>query len=275
VGFWLLAMILSQFYYILVYYYPEILHQHAVLLLACTPLLAGPAFLFYVAELTQSKLKNWPLHLIPFAGFLCYIFLNSSRLSIENGFLIPSSGGSITFLRYYGYLFVLIPFLYIIWSYSFFKSFEKRLKENYFNTDKINLDWLKKWILTAIVFMVVSFPSIHLATRFQLFPREYSFQLIALFNTVYIFVVGYFGFKQTSIFSDVVTIPTERPKYQKSGLNVELADVYKKRLRSFIKKEKPYLNPNISAKELADSLGISVNNLSQLLNQFEGKSIYK
>lgn len=123
--------------------------------------------------------------------------------------------------------------------------------------------------------MIVSFPSIYLATRFNLFPRAYSFQLIAVFNTLYIFIVGYFGFKQTAIFSDVIMSKAPSIKYQKSGLNDELADIYRKRLVRLIEIEKPFLNPNIKAKELADSLGISVNNLSQFLNQYEGKSFYQ
>ncbi|AWV99918.1 helix-turn-helix domain-containing protein [Arcticibacterium luteifluviistationis] len=274
-SFWLLVMILSQVYYLLVYHFPEALPQKLILVLACTPLLAGPAFLFYVAELTKSKLPAWLLHLIPYGALLVYILFNADNFKIDNGFLIPANGSPSLVSSYYGYLFVLIPFLYIFWSYSFFKAFEKRLKENYSNTEKINLDWLKKWILAAVIFMIISFPTIYLATRFNLFPREYSFQFIAVFNTVYIFVVGYFGFKQTTIFSDVVSPSESSPKYQKSGLNDELADVYRKRLMSFIEKEKPFLNPNIKAKELAESLGISVNNLSQLLNQYEGKSFYQ
>lgn len=275
-SFWLLVMILSQFYYLLVYHYPDVLSLKLILVLACTPLLAGPAFLFYVAELTQSKLRAWLLHLVPYGAFLLYILLNADNLVIDNGFLIPSNGNSNIVSSYYGYLFVLIPFLYILWSYSFFKTFEKRLTDNYSNTDKINLDWLKKWILAAVIFMIISFPTIYLATRFNLFPREYSFRFIAIFNTVYIFVVGYFGFKQTTIFSDVISSLSENgPKYQKSGLNDELADIYRSRLINLIEKEKPYLNPNIKAKELAESLGISVNNLSQLLNQYEGKSFYQ
>ncbi|WP_341226274.1 helix-turn-helix domain-containing protein [uncultured Arcticibacterium sp.] len=273
-SFWLLVMVLSQLFYLLVYHYPEALSQRLILVLACTPLLAGPAFLFYVAELTQSKLRFWPLHLIPYGVFVFYILLNADNLAIDNGFLLSINGSSLV-SSYYGYLFVLIPFLYIVWSYSFFKAFEKRLKENYSNTEKINLDWLKKWILEAVIFMLVSFPTIYLATRFNLFPREYSFQFIAVFNTVYIFVVGYFGFKQTTIFSDVISLSENNPKYQKSGLNDQLADVYQSRLVIYIEKEKPFLNPNIKAKELAESLGISVNNLSQLLNQYEGKSFYQ
>lgn len=275
-SFWLLVMLLSQLYYLVVYHYPNSLPKGLILFLACTPLLAGPAFLFYVAELTQSKLRgSVALHLIPFVVFLLYTLLNASQLIIDSGFLIPVNGDSNVVSSYYGYLFVGIPFFYIIWSYGFFKSFEKRLKENYSNTDNINLAWLKKWVLAAFVFMIVSFPSIYLATRFNLFPRAYSFQLIAIFNTIYIFIVGYFGFKQTAIFSDVIMAPVASIKYQKSGLNDELADVYKRRLVKLVEEDKPFLNPNIKAKELAESLGISVNNLSQLLNQYEGKSFYQ
>ena len=126
--------------------------------------------------------------------------------------------------------------------------------------------------------MIVSFPSIYLATRFNLFSRAYSFQLIASFNTVYIFIVGYFGFKQTTIFSDLNSeepLKTMERKYAKSGLNKELADNYLKRLNELVAIKKPFLNGNLSSKELASDLGISANNLSQIINQIEGKTFYQ
>ena len=38
--------------------------------------------------------------------------------------------------------------------------------------------------------------------------------------------------------------------------------------------EKPYLEPKLSLAQLADSLGVLPNHLSQIINQYEGKNFY-
>ena len=38
--------------------------------------------------------------------------------------------------------------------------------------------------------------------------------------------------------------------------------------------EKPYLEPKLSLSQLADSLGVLPNHLSQIINQYEGKNFY-
>jgi AraC-like DNA-binding protein len=54
-----------------------------------------------------------------------------------------------------------------------------------------------------------------------------------------------------------------------------LADNYLKRLNELVADKKPFLNGNLSSKELASDLGISANNLSQIINQIEGKTFYQ
>jgi AraC-like DNA-binding protein len=65
------------------------------------------------------------------------------------------------------------------------------------------------------------------------------------------------------------------PKYLKSGLQKNDADVYYSSLIQLIDSEKLFLDSRLSIKTVADKLGISVNHLSQVINQQSGKNFFK
>ncbi|MFT5884080.1 MAG: AraC-like DNA-binding protein [Arcticibacterium sp.] len=275
---WLLLMMVNQFYFLAIYFYPKALPLEGLLMLSAFPLLSGPVFFLYVASLTKATVRVKWLHFMPFLIFPAFIILIKSDVTIDNGFLISKSDSYQPFYHYYGYLFAALPLIYISWSYKLLGSYRKRIHDKFSNLAEINLRWLKTWLQSALIFFVISFPCIYFATNLELFDKSISFKLIAIFNTVYIFIVGYFGFKQTTIFSDI-QIEKEaikKPeKYTNSGLTEELADVYRRRLKVLMEKERLYLEANLNAKYLSIRIGISTNTLSQLLNQYEGKTFYQ
>ncbi len=277
-GEWLLLMMLNQFYFLLIYFYADIVALELLLILSAFPLLSGPIFFFYVASLTGSGLKYKWLHFIPFIVFPVAVFFLRDDIQIDSGFIMSKSGGYQFFYHYYGYLFAAIPLIYVIASFGLLKKYSIKLQNQFSNHEKINLRWLRLWLLTAIVFLVFSFPSVYLATSFELFDRSISFKLISAFNTIYIFVVGYFGFKQTTIFSDVSLTATQdikKEKYAKSGLDEDLANKYQEQLDNLMSEENLFLEANLKAKDLAEKLGTSVHVLSQVLNQYAGKTFYQ
>ena len=64
------------------------------------------------------------------------------------------------------------------------------------------------------------------------------------------------------------------PEYRKSGLKPEEAKNLHQQLLTLMATEKPYLEPKLSLAQLADSLGVLPNHLSQIINQYEGKNFY-
>ena len=56
-------------------------------------------------------------------------------------------------------------------------------------------------------------------------------------------------------------------KYKKALFNKKEVSQYKQRLGQLMKEKKPYLNPNLTLRKLAEELGIPPNHLSQLLNE--------
>ena len=63
-------------------------------------------------------------------------------------------------------------------------------------------------------------------------------------------------------------------KYARSGLNEERSAIYLYRLQSYMEKEEPFLDKKLKLKELADVIGLSPNQLSQVINEQLGVSFH-
>ncbi|KUG24791.1 transcriptional regulator, arac family [hydrocarbon metagenome] len=99
--------------------------------------------------------------------------------------------------------------------------------------------------------------------------------------TAIIYFLGYYGIKQKPIlsnenlFSQIETTPTTKPKYATSSLKDIEKEKLIKRLTESMEDEKPYLNENLTLKELANKLETTPNNLSQIINEKFNKNFYE
>lgn len=69
------------------------------------------------------------------------------------------------------------------------------------------------------------------------------------------------------IFGEKTTFDIPQGKYKKSLFDKELAKQYQEQLETLMLAEKPYLDPNLTLRSLAQMLDIPPNHLSQLLNE--------
>jgi AraC-like DNA-binding protein len=117
------------------------------------------------------------------------------------------------------------------------------------------------------------------------------------------FSVSYFGIKQQALFRNreiyrvaeaVPEVEKEQPtqpeaaeplpetpengeekeKYKRSGLKEEDAEIYLKRLLSFMEQEKPYLDAELTIQDLSAKINISKHHLTQILNNHLGKNFF-
>ncbi len=273
---WLIVTGLNQVYYLLSFFYAAAVPGFILLSLSGTPLLTGPLFLFYVRAISSESPKwkwEFALHLFPFLTFLVFVLITKGLL-VEHG-IIRSNPDNL-FVQYYGYLYIISPILYILLSLQAARRYQLRIRERFSNLDSINLNWLSVWIFSSLVFFLLGVPTVYLATTFQKIEHNTAFNFLAVYNTLHIFIIGYFGQKKTYIFSDTAYLKREarNSKYVKSGLSEELVEIYLKRLDVHIEDAKPYLNPDLSASQLSKEIGISPNHLSEILNLYKGKSFY-
>ncbi len=223
----------------------------------------GPSLYFYTRSLSYHNFsfkKKHIIHLIPFALYLIYMIFYFHIFS--RGLLIP--------VREFGHLEVIIVtsiinlFIlgYLIASLHTLGTYRLKIKNCYSSIENINLSWLTFILLGFIAVWMIEFSNncIWLKTCFRISYLSYaSVILMFIFTTI----IVYNGLKHAEIFSGI----EEKTKYEKSLLRESDAELYKRKLLSYMNQEKPYLVATLSLNELADNLAILPRYLSQILNQ--------
>lgn len=230
------------------------------------PLIHGPFLLLYVFSLIRPKpifrKMDW-LHFVPIVT--CYLFLlpdgffTTAPELLEFAFETVKNAPPL-YWQFFEKLISISGVVYVIWSLIALHRHKKTIEDNFSDLEKINLNWLKKLILgMAVIWVIVIFMD----------NSDYIFLAVSGF----VFIIGYFGFKQGQVFTDNAVEITEisekngKNKYEKSSLTEEKSLKYLKELNQLIEEEKPYLESKISLKELAERLNIHPNHLSQVINE--------
>ncbi|ELR72826.1 Transcriptional regulator, AraC family [Fulvivirga imtechensis AK7] len=283
--FYLLFSLTSQVYF---YLNSLDLFRHSVwlLLTKSTYLLHAPVFFLYIYALTKGRplsRKKVLWIFTPFLGyvlmFLYYYFIGfeGRHISAETGWLYIDHELSIPWAIFV-VLFLLIEPFFMVWFYILLRDYSKRTHDNVSSVEHINLRWLNVlfyiWVLPAAVLIPLSILSI----GSDRMPVQHLETAIALANLAFIFVMGYFGFKQTAVFSNLEWKTPDHVKktgaYERSGLTPEQAATYHQKLLQLMTKSKPYLNGELSARDLARELDISINHLSEILSKRQNQNFF-
>jgi AraC-like DNA-binding protein len=260
------------------------------------PFLQGPFLYFYVDMLTSSRARLRPtyaLHGLPYLIFVGYqfFFLNffgasePGRQVVVHIFSLPAIFNL--------FLLASVPF-YITWSLWLLKDYRLRLLNSFSTIDRINLNWLRYlitglgllWLIVMAVFVYMKMSGVSQASG----VTHWIFVAITLF----VYATGYFGFKQSTVFSDIADEPAHfasppdttegvseskaeiipAAKYQKSGLRQEEAQKMFDSLVKYMESAQPYLDDQLTLSQLAADLNISVNNLSQIINEYYQQNFF-
>ena len=297
---WLCAMAfhLILFYLFIsgkIYNYPALLGHIPY------PLVHGPFLFIYTAELTRQQPRNrmvWMLHFVPV--ILLYIAL------IPFFRLTPAEKVSVYLNKGAGYeglmnicviTIIISGIAYVAASLYLLYKYRKSIEDEFSNTEKINLAWLRYLIYgIAVVWIAVIFGDESM-----------------VFGTVVVFVfcLGYFGIRQPGIFTTAYpqlkrtpTTSTEKItsqpgesvyhqqlpgegvdqtgagsinpkiKYEKSGLDEEKAGKIYSQLVGCMTNQKFFTDSELTLAALAKTLNVHPNHLSQVINSYEGKNFY-
>jgi AraC-like DNA-binding protein len=299
---WLIIIGLNLFLYYLqinslIYEYPFLLGWIFPL-----PLLQWALLFLYISSITSKKKLDYRIsfHFIP--------FLLSTTL-IFQFFLLPAND-KIEIYRNYGYgyetamyinfiAFLLLGIIYLSLSVIKLRQYRKVFKNEFSNSEKINLSWVQFLIAgMSIIFLVILLNG--------------SDKLIYSCETVFVIFIGYYGIKQVGIFNQMPhaeTIQIENPinlqeqpdvtdsessdkdieevivtshedivikekKYQKSTLTEELALKIHEDLQKIMQEGRLFENPELTLDEVANALHVLPNHLSQVINTKENKNFY-
>ncbi len=175
---------------------------------------------------------------------------------------------------------------YITLSLLVLRRHRKNLAANFSYTDRINLNWLRNLIIGMIIIWSIVTIGHTLDLQTDLNIRAEVDQLIFVSLSLFTLMIGYFGIKQTWIFSGQIPVEaqgqqgnikkedTDFVQYRKSGLKSEQADALQVQLERIMKEEKPFLDHKLTLKTLAEQLNIHPNYLSQVINERFQRNFY-
>ena len=234
------------------------------------PFLQGPFLFYYVDTLTSSRIglkKSYAWHLIPYVAFVTYqLFFQNPVTVTPHDQHVDIQLFDVSFLSNL-VLLLSVPF-YGAWSLLLLKNYRQRMLNTFSTTDRINLNWLR-YLVTAMFLVwlaVLVFVVIQKLTGAN--SDSGVGHLIFAPISLFVYATGYFGFKQTTIFSNVpepdllqfdadattkIVHPSPAdtpdsqpaPKYQKSGLKENEAARTLARLLKHMVEDEPFLDDQV------------------------------
>ena len=265
-------------------------HPHLLGIGSGFPMLEAPFMFVYVLVMINKngRFKSiYLLHTIPFLAFTVFMMFDFYFLSASEK------------LAYYEQMYTKLPLdlwiasfpnilsgpVYVILSLILLSRHSRNIANSFSYTEQINLNWLRNVIGgMGFVFLVVIVSNI--LVRFPFLSIDMHEHLIYFAITVAVFFLGYFGIKQQAIYkSDPSSLSnaSSRPQNQKkkkstqylhSGLKQEEAEGHAAVLKDYFEKEKPFLDGKLSLGNVAEYMNISVNHLSQVINEKLGMTFF-
>lgn len=171
--------------------------------------------------------------------------------------------------------------IYFALTLFLLKRHANTIKETFSAIDRINLNWLRNLTLATGVIVAVDI-FLYFAVKSEFMAFGNAVLTISILCAGLIYGIGYLGLRQPMIFSQVSDLPFQvesveaekREKYYKSTLTDEQAEENLARLLELMETEKLYLEGELKLSDVAENLGVSSNNLSQIINEKLGKNFY-
>lgn len=247
--------------------------------------LYGPALYFYVREMTlPSQYAFMPCQWLHFFPALCHIvvywslpFLNPA---LHQAILIDSINTTsaleklVESANNFEIISSIVHVSIYLWlSVDVLRGHRKRTNATFSYNERINLNWLRNLLYGVIAIYVIWFFEEFLADWIGLGSTFYN--LLGISLVLLIYTMSYLGLRQPIIFSSRAaslvisdeSTSNDAEKYKTSSLSDDLSQKLVDELQQLMVREQPYLNSQLSLPQLADQLGVSVNYLSQIINE--------
>jgi AraC-like DNA-binding protein len=265
------------------------LYQYPLLLIIQfgLPFFIGPLHYLYARYLTYSYSRfqkyDW-LHFLTFIGYEIYFIIrlgtNSSAImsTMQN---FETAGLSIeNFI--FNWLILVQGLIYLLLTLVLLKRYSRKIKVVFSSIERIRLSWLRN-ITYLTLGVVLSFLIENLLLLAGINFSDY-FSLTSFLAAAAVYTMGYMGLFKSEIFkrpevahsiSQMSDLPEQSqqpvdtasvPKYQKSGLSPEKAQLYLQQLQQLMETSKIYVNSELTLNQLADRLSITPHNLSEVIN---------
>ena len=239
----------------------------------------GPLIYFYVKSLTQTYFKFRKidyLHFLPALIYFVYrviVFIYDAQQpgfdDVQNGRF--HNGTVAYYIEGFCTLFNEISVVtYTILAIRSYLKHRKSIVEYFSNTYQVELNFIRNFLILFAGLYVIDF--ILSLTEYSFFVNEWQQRwwgrLAGVMTMFYVGMMSYF-----SDLSKLYNLQTPEAEENNAPIltnkivpdDSEITRL-KKQVAVFMEKEQPYLNPELTLPELAKSLNLSTNQLSQIIN---------
>ncbi|MCU0471027.1 MAG: helix-turn-helix domain-containing protein [Arcicella sp.] len=238
------------------------------------PLLSSPILYFYIKTLSlgsEPLSKKRLLHFIPFLVVFLIFISNHQSIFIAKGYPHYHALTSNFVIYFTTFSLAIVSGVYSILSLKILYKYQKSLPHTHSFTEEITLNWLK-WIVLVNLFMfLILFCIIKFGVNIGLLTYENLFDVVGTILSLYVLFLGYFGFKQTTFFTNFNynsgIEESSKAIYRNSGLNGTNIEQIFEKLEIHLEQNKPYLDENLNLFTLAQQIQVTSNQLSQVINQ--------
>ena len=251
--------------------------------------LYGPLLYLYVRTLTAEhpalrRTDGW--HVAPFIGVALFLLPFLLRPGAEKLALMQDPSGSMQTqaLAVIDPLKLVHAAVYLGLVILLLRRHGRRVRDTFSSVEHVTLRWLRNLTAGVVVMLAISALLYALSGRgfaVGMDPSGIYDDLTLLCVTVFVYAVGYFGLRQPEIFalpspSDAPTAAelTEVTPYARSGMRPEVAERHRGALLELMETEHLYRRGDLTLQDLADALGISSHNLTEVINTQLGQTFY-
>lgn len=257
------------------------------LLSAWISLLFGPLLWFYVSSVCHAEFslsgRHW-LHFLP--ALLCLLLLLYAGTGVS-----PSSERSNELGALIAVFLILSLVAYSVMSLRELSEFQRDLTQVVSSVEWSYITWLRLFI--GAIFAYIVFGTIgEVFWELEVAPLMGQGLRIAVFNYLLCYLVVAEAIFHPEIFSkryrELLLLKSQgltgqdssdsgesqESKYQRSGLTEQAANEYWLAVQQQLESDQSYLQSDLRISTLAQSMGVSVNHLSQAINVSGGESFY-
>lgn len=236
----------------------------------------GPLLYLYVKSVTTSGFKFIKSHIYHFTPQIIYVVYKLWLISYDasqpgfadtqNGVMMESV--DMQYVSPFYTLFTNVQMiLYLAFTVQIFVKYRSKIKQFYSNTFKLELNWLASFL--AIYILLFIYNILQTVINISIFEmswiQRWWFHFVSCLAIIYIGVKGYFTQTEKLIDLEFNNVTTMSPVISGEG---ELRSYEKeiKKLNKYIEEERPYLNPEMSLKLMANGLNYAPAQLSEVIN---------
>lgn len=265
------------------------IYAHMIYLTMSFDYLHGPLLMLYILSRIRPNFQFKPTYYLSFVPFLLHLSfllyrygfksLATKQVMLKSGLVFSYDEiyalTTISNLHYAVYFVIIFKLLY---------GYQKAIKNHYSNLYRKNLNWL---LLVSCGFFLGTLMRylnniLWLEVPNSLFLRHIDLKLFAVSATlIFAAVLLYKNLQQPKILhlpiGDAEADPqaANQNKYKTTKILPEMRHDYMYKLKTYMQRQKPYLDADLNLNELAKKLNIPAHHLSQSINVETGKNFYE